>query len=77
MAFTKAYARILADMLTGDTREAFRVVCGKIKSAHNISEQAILDLIDLELVRRDRTTDRVPKDVVLLTAKGRKAADYV
>ena len=77
MAFTKQYAKILAGMLTGDTLQAFRCVCGKIDHAGGISQGSLDELVSLELVRRDRSIEKTPRELVLLTNKGKKVAEFV
>ncbi len=74
MAFTKQYAKILAGMLAGDDLKAFRVICGKDDNVSDISEETISELISLELIRRDTDGKR---QLVLLTSKGKKVAEFV
>jgi DNA-binding MarR family transcriptional regulator len=78
MAFTKAYAKILVGMLPPKQHAALSFICGKNKMAKaHATEEVIDDLIALDLVRRDRTVEDHPRDVVLLTAKGKKVAEFV
>ena len=76
MAFTKAYAKILAGMMSDETLEAFRMVCGKKDHVGEVSEQTLKELESLELVRRDK--DLLDgKQLVLLTSRGKKVAEFV
>ena len=76
MAFTKAYARGLAGMLPAEDLSAFRFICGK--GERSVVRQEVIDnLVGLELVTCTRTVEENPRDVVLLTAKGKKVAEFV
>ncbi len=75
MAFTKAYAKILAGMIAPEQLIAFRFICGKNNEAKSHATPEIIDdLIALELVRRDTDGTR---DLILLTPKGKKVAEFV
>lgn len=74
MAFTKAYAKILAGLLPPEELVAFRFICGKNESRSHATPEVIEGLIALELIRRD--SDGV-RDLVLLTARGKKVAEFV
>lgn len=76
MAFTKAYAKILAGMLPPEQLVAFRFICGKSNSRtkEHCTPEVIDDLVSLELVRRDTGGER---DLVLLTNKGKKVSEFV
>ena len=75
---TKAQAKILAGMLPPQQHIALAFIAGKADSSKIFAtEEVIDDLINLELVRRDKTVEDVPKNVVLLTAKGKKVAEFV
>jgi hypothetical protein len=73
MAFTKAYAKILAGMIPPRELVAFRFICGKNESRSHATQEVIDNLIALELVRRD--TDGL-RDLVLLTSRGKKVAEF-
>jgi hypothetical protein len=76
MAFTKAYAKILAGMLSGDDLEAFRFICGKSeKNNAHCSPEVIDNLIALELVRREIVDGGI--QMALLTSRGKKVREYV
>ena len=77
MAFTKAYAKILAGMLEGKTLEAFRCICGKTDHVSDITQETLDELTALELVKRDRTVEERPREVVLLTTRGKKVAEFI
>lgn len=77
MAFTKVYAKILAGMLDGKTLEAFRCVCGKIDHVGDITEESLDELVSLELVKRAKSIEHEPRELVLLTSKGKKVAEFV
>jgi len=74
MPFTKAYAKILAGMILPEELVAFRFICGKNEARQQTTLEVIDNLVDLELVRRD--TDG-KHDLVLLTPKGKKVAEFV
>jgi hypothetical protein len=75
MAFTKTHAKILAGMLPPDQLIAFTFICGKASDSKAYATPEVLDdLIALELVRRDSDGKR---DLVLLTPKGKKVAEFV
>lgn len=75
MAFTKAYAKILAGMIPVEQLIAFRFICGKNDAAKAYATPEVIDgLIALELVRRDTDYKR---EYVLLTPKGKKVAKFV
>jgi hypothetical protein len=76
MAFTKAYAKILAGMLEGEELSAFRCICGKEKQARDIPEHTLKELEALELIRLD--TDLISgKALALLAARGKKVAEFI
>ena len=77
MAFTKQYAKIMAGMLSGKTLEAFRCVCGKIDHVGGITEESLEVLVSLELVERSRSIEQNPRELVLLTNKGKKVSEFV
>jgi predicted transcriptional regulator len=74
MAFNKAHAKILAGMIPAEQLVAFRFICGKNEAESHATPEVIDDLIALELVRRDTDGKR---DLVLLTPKGKKVAEFV
>lgn len=76
MTFTKAYARILANMLDGECLNAFRCVCGKVDNVKDISEDTLKELEALELIRLDK--DLISgRALALLTTRGKKVAEFV
>ena len=78
MAFTKAYAKILVAMLPPEQHAALSFICGKNDMAvAHATEEVINDLIALDLVRRTHTVEAKPRDVVLLTRKGRIVSEFV
>jgi DNA-binding MarR family transcriptional regulator len=78
MAFTKEHARILIGMVPPEQRAALSFICGKDNMAKaHATPEVIDDLIALGLVRRDRTVEAKPRDVVVLTPKGKKCAEFV
>jgi hypothetical protein len=76
MAFTKQYAQILAGMLPAEDLSAFRFICGK-GDRPMIRKEVLDNLVGLELVRHEMTIEENPREVVLLTAKGKKVAEFV
>lgn len=78
MTFTKAYAKILAGMLPPDQHTAFAFIAGTNDSARAYATPEVIDdLVALDLVKRMRTVEDHPRDVVLLTPKGKKVAEFV
>lgn len=78
MAMTKRYAKILAEMLHPEQLVAFRAICGKTSMARfYVTPKIISDLVDMGLVRWDKTVADDPKEVVLLTPNGKKVAEFV
>lgn len=75
MAFTKAYAKILAGMLSDKALAAFQVCCGKAGPLKDVPEKVIDELIDLELVTRAKNFDG--KELLLLTSRGKKVKEFV
>lgn len=77
MAFTKAYAKILAGMLTIDQHRAMIYLAGKNpRSTQEITQELIDELIALELVRHVAETDG-KHALLLLTDRGKKVAEFV
>ena len=76
MAFTKAYAKILAGMLEGKTLEAFTVLCGKKDHVGDIPEESLRELEALDLIRLDKDI-LSGKSLCLLTTRGEKVAEFV
>ena len=78
MAFTKAYAKILAGMLPPEQHIALKFIAGKGDhlKAH-ATPDVIDDLVNLELVRVTETAEDKPRTVAVLTAKGKKVAEFV
>ncbi len=78
MPLSKTQAKLLANILTSQQRMAMQFLAGKNETAVSlITEETINDLLDLDLAKRDRTVERVPREVLLLTTKGKKVAQYV
>ena len=75
---TKVQAKILANMLTKQQYIVLRFLAGKDETARIFATPEVIDdLIDLDLARRDKTVENEPKDVLLLTAKGKKVAEFI
>jgi len=70
MAFTKAYAKLLAGMLTPAQLELFRFLCGKGPFKGVWTTELMDELVSLELVE-------IACDVALLTSRGKKVAQFV
>jgi hypothetical protein len=74
MAFTKVHAKILAGILGGEDLAAFRFICGQSEKAADATQDSISHLAALELIRIDTAGGKV---LALLTAKGKKVAEFV
>jgi DNA-binding MarR family transcriptional regulator len=78
MSLSNQQAKMLANLLTKQQHIAFRYLAGKDDTAKVfVTPELIDELVELELVRRDRTVEDKPRDVVLLTPKGKKVAPYI
>jgi DNA-binding MarR family transcriptional regulator len=78
MSLSNQQAKILANILTKQQHIAFRFLAGKDNSATIFATEEVVDeLVSLDLVRRDRTVEKTPRNVVLLTPKGKKVAQYI
>ena len=53
---------------------AFRFICGKNEARSHATVEVIDNLVALELVRRDTDGQH---DLLLLTARGKKVAEFV
>jgi hypothetical protein len=74
MAFTKAYAKIMAGLLDSVQLRAFRVLAGKQAHCSDIPESTINELVALELIRLDSDGS---KHLALLTSRGKKVAEFI
>jgi DNA-binding MarR family transcriptional regulator len=78
MSLSTKDAKILANLLTKQQCIVFRHLAGKDDTAKIfVTPQIIDELVQLDLVRRDRTVEEKPRDVVLLTPKGKKVAPFI
>ncbi len=78
MAFTKAYAKIMAGMLTDEQTKVFRVLAGKDDNVSDIPTSVLDELESLELVKpRAENVIKPGQILVLLTQKGKKVAEFV
>jgi hypothetical protein len=77
MAFTKAYAKILAGLLTPPQSELLKALAGKGERRCTCTQKLVQELVDLELVRITRTVEDTPREVALLTTRGKKVAEFV
>ena len=78
MAFTKAYAKILADMLRDEEQAALAFIGGKNDKTKAYATPEVIDnLVELELVKRCRSVEENPRELVLLTSKGKKVVDVL
>ena len=72
---TKAYAKILAGMLSLDQCRAMIYLSGKNPESNvQITQELIYELITLELVHRETDGKR---DLLLLTTRGKLVAQFV
>lgn len=72
-----ADAALLANSLSPDQLRAFRAICGMVNEASEISPEALVVLAELGLVRRAQSIEEAPRELVLLTQKGRKVEKFV
>jgi hypothetical protein len=72
-----ADAEILASSLSHDQALAFRVICGKVQEASEVDPAALVVLGELGLIRRAQSIEEQPRELVLLTNKGKKVAEFV
>lgn len=75
MPFTKAHAKILADMLSDEARSALLLAVGRgPKEMRFVKPETISELVGLELGRQDRDILRnVP--VFVVSSRGKKVAE--
>lgn len=72
-----AEAEVLASSLSQEQLRVFRVICGKADTASEVDSAALVVLCELGLVKRAVSIEEAPRELVLLTQKGKKVEKFV